>query len=164
MTSTDIAKSSRTICFLPYVLLGQMLPIDTKFTDYKIEGSVGGIVSLVLLIIVIPMIPIEFFWQATSYEATQVIFGEGFRMVSYIIAFGLSFLLLAIIPTKRLVFSKAGTDTLWVYLLHGPIVRVLRDVEIKLDYFVIFAPVMAVAVYFMLYELCRWKSKWCKII
>lgn len=154
---------SRTICFLPYVLLGQMLPIDTGFSDYKIESGIAGIVSLIVLLIIAPLLPVEFFWQATSYEATQAIFGEGFRTVSYVIAFGLSFLLLAVIPTKRLIFSKAGTDTLWVYLLHGPIVRVLRDIDIKLDYFVIFAPITAVAVYFMLYELCRWKNKWCKI-
>ncbi len=154
---------SRTICFLPYVLLGQMLPVDARFSDYKIESIMAGVVSLILLIIIMPILPIEFFWQATSYEATQVIFGEGFRMVSYIIAFGLSFLLLSLIPTKRLVFSKAGTDTLWVYLLHGPIVQVLRDIEMRLDYFIILAPITAGAVYFMLYELCRWKNKWCKI-
>lgn len=154
---------SRTICFLPYVLIGQMLPVDARFSDYKIEGIMAGIVSLSLLLIIVPLLPIEFLWQATSYEATQVIFGEGFRMVSYIVAFGLSFLLLAVIPTKRLFFSKAGTDTLWVYLLHGPIIQVLREIEMRLDYFVILAPITAGAVYFMLYELCRWKNKWCKI-
>lgn len=155
---------SRTICFLPYVLFGQMLPIDTRFSDYKMESSIGGIVSLVLLIIVAPMLPIDFSWLATSYETTQVLFAEGFRMVSYVIAFGLIFLLLSVIPIKRLIFSKAGTDTLWVYLMHGPIVQVFRDIEMRLGYFIIFAPIMATAVYFMLYELCRWKSKWCKII
>lgn len=158
-----VISLSRTLCFLPYVLLGRRLPVDLNFSGIRwICVGLGGFCVGVYCIIA-SIVPVEFFYHAASYETIQISNGAVFRLMSYGIALGIGAFLFSVIPSGRFEISKAGSDTLFVYLLHGPVVKLLQKIEIGTELFVVVAPVAAFAIYVLLYELGRWNSKWCRI-
>lgn len=154
---------SRTLCFLPYVLLGRMMATDIKSKEYRWMCMGLGAISFLVFVILVQVVPVEFLYQATSYKATGVSFGGFLRFLCFGVAIGLGAFLLTWIPAKRYCWSKAGSDTMGVYLLHGPFVRLLRKAETGTEFFTIAAPLAALCVYFVLYEVCRWNGKWCRI-
>lgn len=156
-------SASRTICFLPYVLLGRLISLEKKFSEGRwCCIGVGGI-AIVAFVLLSMVLPVDFFYQVSSYAMTDVMYGENFRFLSVLVSMGIGLPFLAWIPEKKYRWTKVGSDTMGVYLLQGPFVLFVRNMEMELSLFIVAAPVVAFSIYFVLYELCRWRGKWCRI-
>lgn len=142
---------SRTLCFLPFVLLGCFLPKDIDFGRYKAKGAILGVVAICTFLICIPKLPVELLYFADSYEKLGITFGVGWRCLCILIAFGIGNALLCFMPRQSIAVSKVGVDTLLIYLLHGPVVKLIRNVDLGNAWFAIIAPVLAVFIYLGLY-------------
>lgn len=155
---------SRTIVFWPYVLAGREFPGDIRRKRYRISAALGGILALALLAALGDRMPVELLYQADSYRALGVEDGFWLRLASYIIGAGLGALLLIFMPERRLGVSKVGADTLWIYILHAPLVALIRNVSLEPLEFLVTAPFAALAVIALLYEAGRWKGRLYRIV
>lgn len=159
-----IFSLSRTIVFFPYVLMGKYFPINIDLKKYKIASILIGNISFALLIYLKPMIPVQFFYHADSYQTIGVEHGTMIRFLSYLIAVGLGFFAFVWIPKKRLWISKIGTDTFWIYLFHAPMVLVLREVVFWENEFLYIASWIAVVIILFLYKGFQWGEKLYRIV
>lgn len=155
---------SRTIVFLPYVLMGRYFPLDAENKKFRILGVLAGAVSVGLLVRLAPVIPVTFFYQADSYMARGVEHGEILRLLTYVIGAGLGFLILTFVPQRRLPLSRIGVNTLWIYILHAPVVLYLREVEFWEKEFQYVALAIAVSVVLLLYKGFQWREKLYRIV
>lgn len=117
-----VLSLSRTLYFLPFVLLGCFLPKETDFAKHKKTGLLLG-----------------------------VAYGAVARLFCILIAAGIGGALLCLLPRKSLSVSKVGVDTLLIYLLHGPLVKAIGYLELGKVWFALLAPVLAVLIYLGLY-------------
>lgn len=154
---------SRTIVFLPYVLAGRYLPRDISFKRYRAAGVILGLAAAGLLLMTEPVIPVKMFYQADSYRAAGVAEGKLFRVLCYLMGTGFCALFLTCMPERRLEVSKVGIDTLWIYLLHAPLVSLIRSIPLEEAEFICVAPILAVVVIAFLYEAGRWRGKLCRL-
>lgn len=155
---------SRTIAFLPYVLMGKYFPQNTEVKKYRIWGIPAGMMALWVLLRITPDIPVSFFYQADSYMARGVENGEFLRLLTYVIGIGLGFFILTIIPQKRFAVSKMGVNTLWIYILHAPVVLYLRRVEFWEQEFSYVAIGLAGAIVLVLYKSFQWRERLYRIV
>jgi len=108
---------SRTIVFFPWFWLGAMLPPDIPWHRLRIPG-------LFALGVVLASDPQ--FSVVTLYHAAPC--SPFLRLQCYGYALLLGLFLLSWCPRRRLPWTRAGADTMAAYLLHGPLVAVLRPV------------------------------------
>lgn len=155
---------SRTIVFLPYVLMGKYFPENIEIKKFRIWGILAGMISFGLLIMLAPVMPVSFLYQADFYGALGVENGLILRLLSYGIGVGMGFFILIFVPRKRLAVSKMGVNTLWIYILHAPFVLILRKLEFwKMEFPYVAFP-MALIVVFMLYKGAQWREKIYRIV
>ena len=153
---------SRTITFLPFVLVGCYLPKKTEFKNYRIPGSIIGGLALAAFVCLIPKVPVALLYGADSYEMLKISGGGLWRLVFLMTAAGIGFGILSLLPQKAFVLTRAGVDTLLVYLIHGPIVKLIRNVPMEPVLFYILAPFAAAAIYGGLYLLnCKKAKQYC---
>ena len=155
---------SRTIVFLPYVLMGKYFPQETELKRYRIWGIMAGVSAIGLIIALNNSIPVSFLYQADSYMARGVEQGWLLRLLSYIIGVGMGFFLLVLIPQKRLPVSKIGGSTLWIYILHAPLVLLLQRVRFWENEFEYVAMFVAVILVLLLYKGFQWRGKLYRIV
>lgn len=146
-----VLSLSRTLYFLPFVLLGCFLPKETDFAKHKKTGLLLGVAALGLFLLVIRHLPVEFLYGADSFELLGVAYGAVARLFCILIAAGIGGALLCLLPRKSLSVSKIGVDTLLIYLLHGPLVKAIGYLELGKVWFALLAPVLAVLIYLGLY-------------
>lgn len=106
---------SRTIVFFPYVLAGQMLPVDF-FRRLRVFHGIMAVGGFCLLYRLAGDVPAAFFYQAGVYRTAD---GMMSRWICYGLAFFAGVTVLSLIPARRLCFSRWGADTLLPYLIHG---------------------------------------------
>ncbi|MCA6608876.1 acyltransferase family protein [Bacillus safensis] len=127
---SDTLSLSRTFVFLPMFLAGFYL----KKQHFEfIRTSKGKLAALVVLMAVSLFcyfyeFDYSFLFGSKSYASLG---DEGMiaamkRMAWYLLAFGATFSFFALVPTRRFFFTKWGTRTLYVYLLHGFVIKLLR--------------------------------------
>lgn len=155
---------SRTIVFLPYVLIGKYFPLDFQIKKYKAVGILAGALSIGLAISLKNEVPVSFLYQADSYMARSVEHGELLRLLCYAIGIGMGVLILAFIPQKRLAVSRMGVNTLWIYILHAPVVLLLRNVEFWEKEFAYVALAVAVAIVLLIYKGFQWRQRLYRIV
>ena len=155
---------SRTIVFLPYVLIGKYFPIDMEIKKYRAWGVLAGVIATNLLINLAPIMPVSFLYQADSYMARGVENGELLRLLTYVIGVGLGFCILVFIPQKRLRVSRIGANTLWIYILHAPFVLYLREIEFWAQEFEYVALFIAITIVFLLYKIFEWRERLYRIV
>lgn len=155
---------SRTICFLPYVLLGCYLPRDFEFSKYRQKGIVVLGLAMVMAVFVLPLVPAEFLYYADSYQKLGMLWGAEWRFICMIVTVSLGAGILCLLPEKKLPFSIAGADTFWVYLFHGPFVKELRTMEIHPTAFLILAPILAAILYYGLFRIFENRRKRFQIV
>lgn len=155
---------SRLLVFLPYVLMGRYFPAGYK--PHRLAGAMAGALSTGLVIIFAKCISVTFLYQADSYAARgmEVEMGIALRLLSYVIAIGLGWFLMAIIPQRRLSISKIGVNTLWIYILHGPVVLRLREMSFWANEFAYVAGIVAIIIVWAIYKCFQWKCRVYKIV
>ena len=116
---------SRVIVFLPYFLIGIMMPKNIKEHTRRKYGSVFLISGVVLYLIFKNKIPVFFMCQAEPFGKLGFN-GVMLRLICYAIGILITLGIYYISPNKHLAISKIGTDTLMIYILHGPIVEWIR--------------------------------------
>lgn len=155
---------SRTIVFLPYVLMGKYFPLETEIKKFRMAGIFAGGISIALTIGLANRIPISFLYQADSYKVSGVENGNMLRLMCFFVGAGLGMFILMFIPQKRLPISKVGTNTLWIYILHAPLVLLFQRVKFWENGFIYVALLMAVNIVLLLYKGFQWREKLYRII
>lgn len=141
---------SRTLVFFPYFWAGLLCRADRRFS--KTAGGLGLGLAVWLMNAFGSRIPTYFFYQAAPYGSIEN--GGVLRLICYGIGGGLCLFLLAMAPDKRFPFTRAGSDTMPVYLLHAPLVLVLREWKVPWAVY----PVLAGVLIFVIYKLGQWRS------
>lgn len=117
---------SRTLVFLPYVLLGMFTGRNIRPLADRCRKYLPALVPLaaILIFAVMRLVPPEFLWQATPY-ANGALTGMSTRLLCLPAALAMGALVLALVPRRRLPVSVIGAETLWIYLLHAIPVKIL---------------------------------------
>lgn len=144
---------SRTVVFFPCFFLGLICDPGTDWQRFRLP-SLAGLAAAVLLAARSPIGPV-FLYHAAPYSRPQEAW---LRLVCYLIAFLLGLFVLAWCPARRFPFTRAGADTMPAYLLHGPIVAVLRQWSIP------WVPLAAAFLLYVLYKALQWHCAPCGII
>ena len=120
---------SRVLVFLPFFLLGFFLTNDDfeKFRDLlnkKIVVTICGVL-FALCVVIGPFIDHRWLWGYLPYSLLQSTewYAGVYRIVLYLIAIGMIVAFFSFVPDKNTFYTKFGTRTLTVYLLHGFIVK-----------------------------------------
>lgn len=150
---------SRTICFLPYFLAGMFCPagMNWKNIRVRIAGLIGLAVYLLLYFGPGRAVPTELFYQADSYSTLMLEQGVLLRLICMLLAAALGLTILTLVPDRRYVFSKLGTDTLGIYLLHGPMIKILEQMWIPMHVWIALSPFLAMYMIYFLYKLFQWQ-------
>lgn len=117
-------SGSRTVVFFPFFWAGLISSPDIPWRKYRpwaLAALPAGLAGFLLW--GLQMEP-RFLTQADPYRSG----GEaGLRLAFYGISTLPGFFLLAFTPQRRLPVSRLGADTLMPYLLHAPLVALLRE-------------------------------------
>lgn len=121
-------SGSRTVVFLPYFLSGLICRPDTPWEKYRLPGIAALLLAVWGIFLWGNEIPVSFLYQAESFGSVK----NGFLLRLYCYATGslISFFFLTNISGKRFPFTKAGADTMPVYLLHAPLVSCLSSLKL----------------------------------
>ena len=151
---------SRTVCFFPYFLAGLFCPtgVDWKRAGFKMAGFAGLVVYSLLYLGIEQNIPTELFYQADDYGTLGIEQGVLLRLICMLMAAVLGLGVLALVPEKRCFFSKLGTDTLKIYLLHAPLVKLLQQIGLPIHIWIAFSPFLAAYIILLIYKLFQWRN------
>lgn len=141
---------SRTIVLLPYFWTGLICKPGIKWRKLWPAGLAALVIAFVLMVFAGSKIPAEFLYQAAPYENPEN--GVWLRLACYLLGGALGLFLLAFSPAKRFPFTKAGADTMPVYLIHAPIVLCIRKLNIPWHFYILIAGMIIYAAYM----LTRW--------
>ena len=150
---------SRTICFLPYFLAGMFCPADVNWKNRRagMAGLIGLAVYLLLYFGSGRAVPTMLFYQADSYSTLGLEQGVLLRLICMLLAAALGLTILTLVPDRRFAFSKLGTDTLGIYLLHGPMIKILEQMWIPMHVWIALSPFLAMYMVYFLYKLFQWQ-------
>ncbi|WP_026677073.1 acyltransferase family protein [Fictibacillus gelatini] len=126
----------RTFVFFPIFLLGHYL--EKKDFRLIFKPSMKILASLFLIALfafyhfIIPDSSKDWLLASSSYAdilGNNAWYGGFIRLGMYTIAFLATFSFLAIIPRRKMFFTEMGQRTLYIYLLHGFILKYLFTTE-----------------------------------
>lgn len=136
----DVLALSRTLVLYPFFLTGYL--VKREKLEKLAENKVLKILSIVGLVFAAALIYWKngsFYYYRSLYTArngyaliktiANPLYGGLYRMVYYVIAAGLSFLLLLATPTKRYFFTSWGTRSMTIYVFH----RIAMDLFTRPD-------------------------------
>lgn len=132
----DVLSFGRTFVFFPFFLVGYYL----KKEHFQLLSN--NIVKIALLISAImiffsaythPGFDFNWFFGSISYADLEVTNGEGMiiRTILYVLNFIMIAAFFAFVPKKKFFFTAWGKNTLYVYLLHGFIIKSFRDSDFQ---------------------------------
>ncbi|WP_123053713.1 acyltransferase family protein [Clostridium sp. JN-1] len=122
---------SRTITFFPYFLIGYFCKkeyIDILRTRIKkINAILGLLIVWFFIDLVSPKIDYRWFYGSYPYSQLNGLGYPKFMIgiLMYILAIITSICVLALIPSKKLIFTNLGSRTMGVYVFHGFIIKLL---------------------------------------
>ncbi len=119
---------SRSIVFFPYFFAGLIRRRDSIGNKRDRCSVVMGMIGICGAVVIIPQVSESFFYQAEGYG--PLTYGWAYRLLAYGVATGFSVFMIAFAPRKRYWFTKLGADTLPAYLIHGPMVLLLRRIPV----------------------------------
>lgn len=149
---------SRTLVFMPYFLAGMIIPQNIEWHRYKKRGMLCLIMGIAIFTITFNKINYSFLWQAGTY-AGKISEGIIMRLVCYLMAALFSFFILTNIPGRRFAFSKAGADTMNVYIYQGFIVTALNRTDMSNLYFGLFAVLVSMGIIYFIYRVFKWSGQ-----
>lgn len=142
-----VCSLSRTFVFFPYFWIGLLCNPGFPWKRLRLPG-----IAALILYHMGGRIPVTFLYQAQPYGEVEN--GFWLRLLCYLLGALLCLFFLAFIPARRFPFSKAGANTLPVYLLHAPVVVFLREKGIPWMLY----PVVAVIILYVTYKPLQWFS------
>ncbi len=124
----------RILGMFPFFLIGFYANYDMvlKLKSYRYNFMLV-VVSLVMMFFVVPQvisIDVEMFYYADSYSKFDLSYFMIilYRVVLLVMAFMVCLSVIILIPDKELFFTKLGTNTIGIYLVHGLIFLTLMGV------------------------------------
>lgn len=148
---------SRIITFLPFFLFGYYLKKETllKIINSKkirIVLYLSTICIFVLAFLFAENINYQWMYASYPYEDLSVKwYAGGFRIILYALGFILSLFIFSISPSKKIIFTNVGTNSLNIYLMHGfiiPIITMLPVISMPI-YFRI--PIYIIATFIIIF-------------
>ncbi|WP_338753784.1 acyltransferase family protein [Bacillus sp. FJAT-52991] len=132
----EVLSFARTFVFFPFFLVGYYL----KKEHFQLLSN--KIVKIALLISALliflgaythPDFDFNWFFGSISYADLAVTNGEGMmiRTILYVLNFIMIAAFFAFVPKKKFFFTDWGKNTLYVYLLHGFIIKSFRDSDFQ---------------------------------
>jgi len=149
---------SRTIAFFPFFWVGLICKKDIMWRKYYKMGFVSLSASAILLLIFGEQIPCAFLYNAEPYGIIKN--GWMLRVFCSLLSAMLIFCLLTVIPNKRFAFTCAGANTMPHYLLHAPIVRIIRKTFVPWPFCVLYSAL----VIYTIHKILKWTSLLCGIV
>ena len=146
-------SGSRTVVFFPYFFAGLLCNPHTQWRRHRNFGILAGVVALCGIWLWGVGIPVTFLYHASSYGDME--HGFSLRLLCYGIGTLMVVFLLTSIPTRRLPFTKVGTDTLPIYLVHAPIVACARTVPVPW----ISCAWLSAGLIYAIYRMVQWKGR-----
>ena len=144
---------SRTLVFLPFFWMG--LICDPQFRWERLR--LISVPALIIVVIVMmqwgDQISAVFLYQAEPYGKLEN--GMELRLLCYLLGALLCMILLAYIPMRRFPFTRAGADTMPTYLIHAPIVLIIRNLDMTWPYYLL----IAAAILYVVYKPLQWHSR-----
>ena len=144
---TDIGREyslSRTMVFFVYFWAGVIWNKREQTSRHWI-GIIALVAAVALIVTTGYRIPVNFLYHATPYENNCD--GILLRLLCYVIGFAFIILMIEVTPNKRFPFTKAGANTMPVYLFHVPFVIYIRKNEIGEGYEVLYALAIVYVIY-----------------
>lgn len=142
---------SRTVVFFPFFLCGLFCPRDLPWQRFRPLGVAG--LALAGLGSLGRRIPTTMLYGADDYGSLGVQ-GGVLRLTLLLMGFGLGLFLLTFVPVRRFGISKAGTNTLGIYLFHAPVVLALRQLSLP-DWSL---GAVSVGIVCVLYKAMQWRQ------
>lgn len=142
-----VLSLSRTIVFLPYYFAGLLCQpdlIDRKYRWPLIVLSV--IIGIMLFLFVLDKVSVAFLYQAEPYGERHS--GWLYRTATYGAGACMCCIIVTLTTKEKRWYTKFGADTLFPYLLHGPVVLLLRKLPIP----AYLLPLLALMVLMVLYR------------
>lgn len=128
-------SASRIIVFFPYFILGYLYKnkenkINTVIKNKKIALAVFIIISIIIIVFS-KEININYFFCAMSYSSLKLsgCYGLIYRVSLYVVQFLMLFSFFKLIPNKEKKITPMGRSTLYIYLLHGFVVKLLLSIN-----------------------------------
>ncbi|MFJ7976201.1 acyltransferase family protein [Peribacillus sp. NPDC096379] len=133
---TNFLSLSRTFVFFPLFLIGYHLKKEHLAKLFNPKIRLGAAMIMVIVFIGFYLYPdINYKWLLGSKPYSELETASIISMFKRLGFYGLSLLMvfsfLSLIPRERHFFTKWGEQTLYVYLLHGFIIRTFRESNIK---------------------------------
>jgi fucose 4-O-acetylase-like acetyltransferase len=125
---------SRTFVFFPFFLIGYWVTEKQLLQTVKNKRtkliSVVVMAALAIAIYVLPNFQTGWLLASSSYSDLGLPgLGGLVRLLVYIVSAVMVISIFAWIPTKRYTWTKLGTRTLYVYLLHGFFIQYFRQAD-----------------------------------
>lgn len=122
---------SRTIVFFPYFLMGYYFNTDIikkyELKNYKYIAYL--LTTLLIIILAYNAESINIRWLHGSYSYKQLnsnyLLGIFYRSLQYLLAIIFLLCILLLTPKVKTIFSAIGSKTVYIYLLHGFIIKML---------------------------------------
>lgn len=111
---------SRTVVFFPYFWLGTICKPDIPWHRFRLPG----LIALGIAVLSNPWMSVTALYHAAPCDPMLRLECYGYGLL-------LGLFLLSWCPRRRFPWTRAGADTMPAYLLHGPIVRVLRQLPLS---------------------------------
>ena len=143
---------SRTIVFFPFFWLGVIAHSKIEWKMYRAWGMISLLAASVLLFFYGNQIPVRFLYHATPYGSLER--GVTLRLLCLLLSVMLGFFCLTVMPQRRFPFTRAGADTMPAYLLHAPLVNVLREYDLPWQVCVISSALLL----YLIYKIFQWNS------
>lgn len=135
---SEVLSMSRTFFFFPFFILGYYASVDHILIFRKNIYKTISVICLGALIFLLYRYNFSGYEQwlmgKRSYEFMlngDINFAWLYRMITYMIMFVVSFLVLLLIPQGKLKASETGKNTMYIYLLHLFFVKLIVESPIK---------------------------------
>jgi len=144
----------RTFVFFPMFLMGYyMKPEHFTLLRTHFSRTLSLTFLAIMFIITLFFIPDSFKdWLLASHSYVDMgyegLSAAGMRMLSYVGMFSMTYCFLSVVPSKHFRFTKIGSRTLYIYLLHGFLVKLigLTDAYNSIDEFYQYTLLLIVSV------------------
>lgn len=147
-----VLSLSRTLVFFPYFWAGLFCPMDFDRRKLRLPGFIGLGLVIWFLSHWGGKLSAVFLYQAGPYGAMA--HGSLWRLACYGLGALLCMFLLAFTPGRRFPWTRAGADTMAAYLIHAPMVYLLRQLPIPW----VWCPLLAAALLYGIYKTGQWSG------
>ncbi len=151
---SEFMTLGRFVCFLPFFLAGYYC----KEEQVKRIRTLPKLLSILLLMIVVgwsvfvaykDLFDTEILFLRTYYPKGEELQTLLYRVIIYIVAFVMIFVLLNLVPSRKIFLSHIGASTITVYVLHIftiPVLEKLKILENHPIYYLVYSVLMTLLI------------------